>query len=257
MARNSHASSSGSRYALCALGVGLIALGVVMIVWSMVPGNTVPSGNSSKPELGPETDSTKGKTSSVAFVLVGSGVAMLLLSICLSIRHKHWQNRHEAEATGVEYEDSESPDERPEVPEGHVPAYNVPSYDEVVGSSDYPVRQSNLHNSLSLPSYESLADALAIEASAEAATNTDGPTPAPTAAAATQQPPQQQAGRQKARSSKKFKPLKVRRIKSDKLHLKDFRLKIQNSNSSRPVTIEPLTPPPMYDKEIQDKNLPV
>ncbi|MBN3273119.1 TMM51 protein, partial [Polyodon spathula] len=254
MARSSHASSSGSQYAVCALGVGLIALGVVMIVWSVVPGNTVPSGNNSKPELGPETDSTKGKTSSVAFVLVGSGVAMLLLSICLSIRNKHRQNRREAEATDVEYEDNESPDERPEVPEGHVPAYNVPSYDEVVGSNDYPVRQSNLHNSLSLPSYESLADALAIEASVEAATNTDGPTPAP---AATQQPPQQQAGCQKARSSKKFRPLKVRRIKSDKLHLKDFRLKIQNSNNSRPDTIEPLTPPPMYDEEIQDKNLPV
>ncbi|KAK6477437.1 transmembrane protein 51-like [Huso huso] len=256
MAHNSHSSSSGSQYALCALGMGLIALGVVMIVWSVVPGNAVPSGNSSKPELGPETDSTKGKTSSVAFVLVGSGVAVLLLSICLTIRNKHRQNRHEAEATDVEYEDSESPDERQEVPEGHVPAYNVPSYEEVVGSSEYPVRQSNLHNSLSLPSYESLADALEIEASAEAATNTDGRTP-PDAIAATQQPPQQQAGRQNARSSKKFKPLKVRRIKSDKSHLKDFRLKIQNSNNSGLVTIEPLTPPPMYDEEIQDKNLAV
>ncbi|KAK7915916.1 hypothetical protein WMY93_011677 [Mugilogobius chulae] len=31
------ASGSGAHYALCALGVGLIALGIVMIVWTVIP----------------------------------------------------------------------------------------------------------------------------------------------------------------------------------------------------------------------------
>lgn len=76
-------SSSGAQYATAALGVGLIALGIVMIVWSVVPAGS--GGNSSRPG----TDSTQVKeTSSVAFVLVGGGVALLLLSVCLSVRNK-------------------------------------------------------------------------------------------------------------------------------------------------------------------------
>ncbi|KAG5838669.1 hypothetical protein ANANG_G00226060 [Anguilla anguilla] len=41
-----NANNSGSQYALCALGVGLVALGIVMIVWSVVPSN-VPGNSSS------------------------------------------------------------------------------------------------------------------------------------------------------------------------------------------------------------------
>ena len=107
-------SGSGGHYALCALGVGLIALGIVMIVWTVIPkdaeekatsgsndNNT--SGNSSTPltddggggegagqpgghDDGDLSDNTK--TSSVAFVLVGAGTVMLLLSICLGLRSK-------------------------------------------------------------------------------------------------------------------------------------------------------------------------
>lgn len=77
--------NSGSQYALCALGVGLIALGIVMIVWSVVP--ATPLGNSSS-SGNPAGEGRKNKASSVAFVLTGCGVAMLLLSLCLGMRNK-------------------------------------------------------------------------------------------------------------------------------------------------------------------------
>lgn len=77
-------SNSGAQYATAALGVGLIALGIVMIVWSVVPAGS--GGNSSRPGM---DSSQVRETSSVAFVLVGGGVALLLLSVCLSIRNKH------------------------------------------------------------------------------------------------------------------------------------------------------------------------
>ncbi|MEQ2219539.1 hypothetical protein XENOCAPTIV_019436, partial [Xenoophorus captivus] len=32
---------SGAHYALCALGVGLVALGTVMIVWTVIPNDAV------------------------------------------------------------------------------------------------------------------------------------------------------------------------------------------------------------------------
>jgi len=124
-------SGSGSHYALCALGVGLIALGIVMIVWTVIPvdgeaseNNT--SGNSSSPQpadnnndgdedAGSDSDNTK--TSSVAFVLVGAGLVMLLLSICLGLRSKNRPPENGAQrvagaaAGGVAYQDSaESPE---------------------------------------------------------------------------------------------------------------------------------------------------
>lgn len=76
-------SNSGAQYATAALGVGLIALGIVMIVWSVVPAGS--GGNSSNSGTNP---SQVRETSSVAFVLVGGGVALLLLSVCLSVRNK-------------------------------------------------------------------------------------------------------------------------------------------------------------------------
>lgn len=98
-ASSESSGNSGSQYALCALGVGLVALGIVMIVWSVVPADT--SGNSS---VAGDTSNRKNKASSVAFVLVGSGVAMLLLSLCVGMRNKQReqlqlqeaQNRREA-----------------------------------------------------------------------------------------------------------------------------------------------------------------
>lgn len=81
-----HAGNYGSQYALCALGVGLVALGIVMIVWSVVPAD-MSENSSSSGSLG-DTGARKNKASSVAFVLVGSGVAMLLLSLCLGMRNK-------------------------------------------------------------------------------------------------------------------------------------------------------------------------
>lgn len=103
--------NSGSQYALCALGVGLVALGIVMIVWSVVPADASTGGSntSPSPDWG-DTSSRKNKASSVAFVLVGSGVAMLLLSLCLGMRNKQReqqrlqeaQNHRAAAATGQE-----------------------------------------------------------------------------------------------------------------------------------------------------------
>lgn len=95
--------NSGSQYALCALGVGLVALGIVMIVWSVVPADVASSNNSSVGGSG-DASNRKNKASSVAFVLVGSGVAMLLLSLCVGMRNKQReqlqlqeaQNRREA-----------------------------------------------------------------------------------------------------------------------------------------------------------------
>lgn len=82
-----NSGNSGSQYALCALGVGLVALGIVMIVWSVVPADASSnSGGSSGGQV--DAGGRKNKASSVAFVLVGSGVAMLLLSMCLGMRNK-------------------------------------------------------------------------------------------------------------------------------------------------------------------------
>lgn len=85
--------ATGSYYALTAIGVGLLVLGVVMAVWNLVPGfgsNDAPGpsqGNASTPHNNIDT-TLKSKTFSVAYVLVGSGIALLLLAICLSIRNK-------------------------------------------------------------------------------------------------------------------------------------------------------------------------
>jgi len=93
--RAPNSSGSGAHYALCALGVGLIALGIVMIVWTVIPmdgegsDDTAPSGNSTSiPENGDDDDDERTKSSSVALVLVGVGIVMLLLSICLGVRNK-------------------------------------------------------------------------------------------------------------------------------------------------------------------------
>ena len=107
----------------------------------------------------------------------------------------------------------------------------MPSYEEVVGSGQYPIRQSNLRQSSThLPSYEDLveqADGLQFEnegtagvAPAAAATAaTAAANPAPTEGAA----PNRRAGK----TARKLLHNKIRRIKSEKLHLK-------NADNSQP-----------------------
>ncbi|CAL8338927.1 unnamed protein product [Lota lota] len=280
----SRSSGSGSHYALCALGVGLMALGIVMIVWTVIPkdeeasGNNS-SGNSSRPVLADdnrdsERESDNTKTSSVAFVLVGVGLVMLLLSICLAMRSKSRPAessglRAAGGAGGAAYQDAASG----EPPEEQAVAYDVPTYEEVVGSDTYPIRNSNLRHSMAqLPSYEDILAAVENEGVAVpdghapskgsaspsaarrdkasdvagAAESTPDPGPAPST-----NPP----ARSSSRASRILAPLMVRRIKSDKLHLKAFRLHIR-SPTHNPVTIEPITPPPQYDDKPPDDKPP-
>lgn len=139
-------------------------------------------------------------------------------------------------------------------------AFNVPSYEEVVGSSDYPVRQSNLRQSTSLlPSYEDIIAAVENEGAEPDPADGSG-SPAPAAAAEAQTGPAATPGlstqpslptRSSSRASRLLRPLRVRRIKSDKLHLKDFRLQIRTPTQN-PVTIEPITPPPQYDGKMPE-----
>ncbi|XP_073324792.1 transmembrane protein 51b [Pagrus major] len=265
---SSEGTGSGAHYALCALGVGLVALGIVMIVWTVIPmdgennsGNSTTLGADDNDDGG-GTDTTRSST--VAMVLVGVGAALLLLSICLGVRNKrNARNRSNQPAAaggllmdhvaGQEAESAVDPT-----------TFTVPSYEEVVGTGDYPVRNSNLRQSTSqLPSYEDIIAAVENEG-AEPTNNPteDTPlndqTPAPTQPTAEPQadPPGLRSnpslpGRSTSRASRLLRPLRVRRIKSDKLHLKDFRLQIRTPTQN-PVTIEPITPPPQYDNKMPE-----
>ncbi|KAM4582023.1 transmembrane protein 51b [Fundulus diaphanus] len=257
----SESRGSGAHYALCALGVGLIGLGIVMIVWTLTPFDRTSSESNSnsttttkKPD---DPEDAKGFTnSSVALVLVGVGIVLLLLSICLGVRSKRRALSLPAPAGGPlmnHIRGEEPPTVDPE-------AYNVPSYDEVVGSGNYPVRQSNLRQSTSqLPSYEDILSAVENEGSQPPNHSTENsPLNDQTPAAA--QPPADHAAlasqaslpaRSASRASRLLKPLRVRRIKSDKLHLKDFRLQIRTPTQN-PVTIEPITPPPQYENKMPE-----
>ncbi|KGL85198.1 Transmembrane protein 51, partial [Tinamus guttatus] len=115
------------------------------------------AGNSSKPDRG-GGGILKSKTFSVAYVLVGAGVLLLLLSICLNIRDKKRQSeditriQHQASAEPSQQEDSQEEDEDASS------QYYVPSYEEVMNSGYAEPRDSDRSNrlSVSLPSYESL-----------------------------------------------------------------------------------------------------
>ncbi|NXL94475.1 TMM51 protein, partial [Alectura lathami] len=237
--------TNGSHYALTAIGLGMLVLGIIMAVWNLVPGFGPPenpnanAGNSSKPDRG-SGGILKSKTFSVAYVLVGAGLLLLLLSICLNIRDKKRQSediprvQHQASAEPSQQEDSQEEDEDVSS------RYYVPSYEEVMNTGYLEPHDQDRSRrlSVSLPSYESL-------------TGLDEGTQAPGAASAepgTERTP----SRQSSRLSKRLKPLKVRRIKSEKLHLKDIRLNLADGSSAGPITIEPLTPPPKYE-EVQEK----
>ncbi|XP_028302706.1 transmembrane protein 51b [Gouania willdenowi] len=267
---SSGSGCSGAHYALCALGVGLIALGIIMIVWTVIPldGENSASGPSSAPpgnstaapgnEDEEEADENRKRSSSVALVLVGVGVSMLLLSICLGVRSKRRAQQRSSQSVPAEQlmDHVARDQEEPADPN----TYNVPSYDEVVGSGNYPVRNSNLRQSTSqLPSYEDIIAAVENEA-AEPAENCTVDTPLNEATASRDQPGPEPSSlthnpsvptRSASRASRFLRPLRVRRIKSDKLHLKDFRLQIR-SPTQNPVTIEPITPPPGYENKMPE-----
>ncbi|NXP05703.1 TMM51 protein, partial [Thinocorus orbignyianus] len=237
--------TNGSHYALTAIGLGMLVLGIIMAVWNLVPGfgptdkPTTHAGNSSKPDRG-TGGILKSKTFSVAYVLVGAGVLLLLLSICLSIRDKKRQGediphiQHQTSAEPSHQEDSQEEDEDVSS------QYYVPSYEEVMNTGYSQPRDSERSNrmSVSLPSYESLTG---LEEGTQ-----------PPGAADPESGTERQTSRHNSRLSKRLKPLKVRRIKSEKLHLKDIRLNLSEGNSTAPITIEPLTPPPKYE-EIEEK----
>ncbi|XP_072304811.1 transmembrane protein 51a [Eucyclogobius newberryi] len=225
--------NSGSQYALCALGVGLVALGIVMIVWSVVPAE--PSGNHS---VGADPDPTgkKSKASSVAFVLVGSGVAILLLSLCLGMRNKQ-RERHFLQQQQQTQNQAAPGQTDAETAEEQAQRYAVPTYEEAVGSGQYPVRQSNLRPSVSqLPSYDDLVPADRVQYESEGASVTA------VATGTSEQP----APAHRAPGKNKLLPIKIRRIKSEKSHMKDGDV----PQAPAPISIEPLTPPPQYEDKV-------
>ncbi|CAB1336863.1 unnamed protein product, partial [Coregonus sp. 'balchen'] len=235
---NNSPGNSGSQYALCALGVGLVALGIVMIVWSVVPSDTV--NNSSGTGGGNPKPDNRGRASSVAFVLVGAGVAMLMLSLCLGMRNKQREQQALQEAQTLGADNAAAGEEDGETAEERAQRYTVPSYEEAVGSSQYPLRQSHLrHSSSQLPSYDDLVDSVQIEVEGSEVTQM---TPTSTNPAASVAAPNHCAGR----TGLNLLPLKIQRIKSEKIHTK-------NTDNSQPpggMSIEPLTPPPMYEDKV-------
>ncbi|XP_068567819.1 transmembrane protein 51b [Cebidichthys violaceus] len=260
-------TGSGAHYALCALGVGLLALGIVMIVWEVTSKNekdlssspTSSTNSTGGPGGKEEEDEDNMSSSTVAMVLIGVGAAMLLLSIFLGVRSRKRRRNASSQqvATGVPLMNHVAR-EQEEVAADRA-SHNVPSYEEVVGSGDYPVRNSNLRSSTSqLPSYEDIIAAVENEGTeptddpSEAVPPND-PTPAPAepAAASGLRSNPSMPTRSASRASRLLRPLRVRRIKSDKLHLKDFRLQIR-SPTQNPVTIEPITPPPQYDNKMPE-----
>ncbi|NXJ43743.1 TMM51 protein, partial [Ciconia maguari] len=221
--------ANGSHYALTAIGLGMLVLGIIMAVWNLVPGfgladkPSTHAGNSSKPEHG-TGGILKSKTFSVAYVLVGAGVLLLLLSICLNIRDKKRQNE---DIVCVQHQAPVEPSHQEDRAQEKSPAVSVPG-----------------------------AGCACAERGRGAGTTWgvrwQEETTAPPGAAGAEPGTERQPGRHSSRLSKRLKPLKVRRIKSEKLHLKDIRLNLAEGNSTAPITIEPLTPPPKYE-EIQEK----
>lgn len=104
---SSNSNGSGAHYALCALGLGLIALGVVMIVWTVIPmdgeaakgSTTAPADNSTVPGNNDANQMDTNKYSTIAMVLVVVGVILLVLSISLGMRNKRRASTRGNQAT--------------------------------------------------------------------------------------------------------------------------------------------------------------
>lgn len=125
--------------------------------------------------------------------------------------------------------------------------YAVPSYEEAVCSGQYPISQSNLRPSSSqLPSYDDLVQVDGVqyefEGSEVTTTGAPPPAPAPLAPAAAASASNRRAGK----TSRKLLPIKIRRIKSEKLHMKN----LDNSQPATGFSVEPLTPPPQYEDKV-------
>lgn len=209
----------------------MLVLGIIMAVWNLVPGFGNSSkfhssaGNMNKTESG-GGGLLKNKTFSVAYVLVGAGVLLLLFSICLSVRDRRRQRQNEGisrihHQTSVERQQQEDSQEEDEE---SLSRYYVPSYEEVM-NRDYPDLREvdrNARISMSLPSYESLTgideNTPTRPPAAAAAATTTTTTAAPEARPNIERQP----SRHSSRLSKRLKPLKIRRIKSEKLHLKKY-----------------------------------
>ncbi|XP_066499253.1 transmembrane protein 51a [Hoplias malabaricus] len=232
-------SSSASQYAAAALGVGLLALGIVMVVWSVAPAGS--GGNSSKPGNGVGHTNT----SAAAFVMLGVGVAMLLLALCLGIRNKRRAQRQQQTNSNTQANQSQV-EERPAEPAEH---YAVPSYEEVVGNEEYPITQftARQDSTTHLPAYEELMEHSGLEGpKAEPAQSGQTQNGVNDSVPANTQPTR--SSRKNGRAGLKLPPLKVRRIKSEKLGRKS-----SSSSSQPPVSnIEPLTPPPQYDDSLPE-----
>lgn len=130
-------------------------------------------------------------------------------------------------------------------PEEQAQRYAVPTYEEAVSSGQYPVSQSNIRTSTSqLPSYEDLVqvDQVQYEAEGSEASTPSQPaavTGAPAVAAVT-------SNGRPGRNSRKLLPIKIRRIKSEKLRMKN----VDPSQSATGISVEPLTPPPQYEDKV-------
>lgn len=216
---NSGSSSSASQYATAALGVGLLVLGIVMVLWSVVPADG--SLNNSQTTDG---DGQVRNTSSVGFVLLGTGVAIMLLSLFLSIQNKYRAQRQSNSNANTEQgqQGERQPDEAEQ--------YTVPSYEEVVGNTQYPISQfSPRQNSTThLPAYDELIET--------AQDDVEGSGPHERKNGADNLNMTHILPHKTNRSGLKLLPLKVRR---------------KSSSSSLQVTvssIEPLTPPPQYEE---------
>lgn len=116
--------------------------------------------------------------------------------------------------------------------------YAVPSYEEAVGSSQFPAPQSTLRPSVSqLPSYEDLVQVDGVQFESE---DTEGAATRPSAA------PAAASNRRAGKNNRKLLPIKIRRIKSEKMQAKN----VESSQPAAEISIEPLTPPPQYEDKV-------
>ncbi|XP_072887896.1 transmembrane protein 51-like [Hemitrygon akajei] len=229
-------NSSGIQYALTALGVGMLALGILMMVWSIVPGfgkeHEMQGGNNSSSNA----EQSKHKVSQVSYILCAGGVFLLLISICLSVRDKK-RRRPQEEVTNVQSESSILPER---VADDNRLA--VPSYDEVMQRDgvlppEGPEANLGEQNMVSLPSYESLVE-VGLPSSSNQDSNPGGSV----------EPPRDE--RPTSHLGHRFSSKKIRRILSDTSHLKRFRLNLSSTNNPT-VNLEPLTPPPQYEEGME------
>lgn len=116
--------------------------------------------------------------------------------------------------------------------------YAVPSYEEAVSSSQYPATHNPQRPSISqLPSYEDLVQVDGVQFESEDMEETGTrPSAAPAAA----------SNRRAGKNNRSLLPIKIRRIKSEKMHEKN----VESSQPAPGISIEPLTPPPQYEDKV-------